>query len=186
MNCKDYQNLILESFGKNIIQEELEKHLQDCAECRKFKNELGTLSVKLGGDELFSLEQFEVEQMVKRVDAQIDDIETDKEFKSTPMWKYFVPVAAAIFLVLGIAFVGNIIQMFDSSGGVAENEFNEDTVIALIDINDIEDYSNISIEEFMPDFSNQNRDISDEALENDLTEDEYQYLVENFNIGEII
>lgn len=186
MNCNDYQNRLLESFGEKILPEDLEKHLKECKDCITFRDELTTISGNIGSDELFRLGDIEVERMAEKIDSRIDRIELEKETKAIPMWKYFVPVAAAIFLVLGIASVGNFIQMFDDGSEVATKNIIDDSIFVIIGNNDIEDYSGISIDDLILDYTSQDNFISDAILTEDLTEEKYQYLEENFDIGEIL
>ena len=186
MNCKDIQDTLLENFGVFDISEDIKNHLRECESCRAYYSELENLHKRMGTDNTFKLDEHQITNITEQINEKIDTLEVEKETKATPMWKYFVPVAAGLVLVLGLALVGNLIHWFENGNGLAMNDDYTDSVMVVISQTDLEDYSGIEIDNILTEYSSQDDVVGEVLLIDDLTEEEYQYLEANLNIGDIL
>ena len=185
MKCDLIKDKLLESFGNTKLSSELRNHLNECTECRQYYQELLSITEDIGGEDNFNLTQAEREQFVAKVDEKIDQHELRKVTDITPKWKSYVPVAAAIVMILGIALVSQLSYLFDSSDRINITE-NHDSLWINIDKTEIEFVNNDNYENVLIDYSSIDNSVSDEWILDDVTEEEYQYLLDNFDIGEII
>lgn len=185
MNCNEVKDLIFESFGVQENNETLQKHLSSCEDCRKLYETLAAQAQDFGTDKNFELNQSEQANLLEKINADIDRQEIDKAVNITPAWKSYVPMAAAILLVLGVGFISQLIFKFGSGTDTATNQNDRVAYVGLTD-EDITEIKSIELDEFVDQYSSQ-YDIDDEInMLDDLSEEEYQYLNENLDIGEIL
>lgn len=180
MNCHEIKEYLLENFGEKTIPAEVEQHIQTCAECREYHEELTRMLDDIGNDSTFYPNSDIVSQAVEAVDKQIDQSELKKSDASTPIWKTFVPVAAALIVVLGTAMV---MQMIPGGDDGTTALSTGDTTIAMVDEIDI---TAIDVETVLETTSDPYLNYSGTVLSDDLTEEEYEYLAENFDVGELL
>lgn len=181
MNCDKMKNIILESFGDEQISAELKEHLDSCPECKAYFNELNALSGFAGSDEDFGLAPGEVDQMVEEIDHKINQLAPHK--KTTPIWRYYIPVAAAVVLMLGISWMGGL---FSGGGNIANNHLTDSILVAINDTDIANDVTGSDLNILIGDYSNGVTTISADQVVDELTEEEYEYLAQNFDIGDIL
>ena len=185
MNCNEVKDLIFESFGVQENNEALQKHLSSCEDCRKLYETLSSQAQKFGTDKNFELSESEQANLLEKINADIDQHELNKVIKVEPAWKSYVPMAAAILLVLGVGFISQLIFKFGNGTETATNQDERVSYVALT-VEDVTEIKSIELDEFVDQYSSQ-YDIDDEInMLDDLSEEEYQYLNENLDIGEIL
>jgi predicted anti-sigma-YlaC factor YlaD len=185
MKCDLIKDKLLESFGNTELTSDLINHLNECTECRQYYQELLSITDSIRFEEDFYLTQAERERFVAEVDKKIDQHELSKVTDITPKWKSYVPVAAAIVMILGIALVSQLSYLFDSSD---QNNItdNNDSLWINIDKSEIEFVNNDNYENVLIDYSSVENSVSNDWIIDDVTEEEYQYMLDNFDIGEIL
>lgn len=182
MNCKKYEQELFESFGINSFSSELLTHINTCDSCKDIFDNLQAVSTTIGSDELF----FEPDEIVaKRVEAvnnKIDQLELSKVVDVKSRWKSYVPMAAALFLVLGVGLLTKVLLQFDTSTQTAENTNSE----YLLNDADTKLLSEVDFSEFVDDYTSEFGLDNDLNMLDDISEEEYKYLEKNLNIGEIL
>lgn len=182
MSCQQYQDEMLLLVGADPLPDELQRHLNSCPSCRAFWSELTSLADAVGNDKDFFLDQATIESAVGSVDRKIDQLELKKVTDMRSAWFSYVPAAAAVVLLVGLSFAVYMLGWFGSNGELADSAV-EDTLLAggaadVIDETDL-DYilGGMAVD----------RSVStSEILYEDLTDDELQYLEDNFDIGDIL
>jgi len=188
MNCSHFQDQMLLLFGQKQLPEELHSHLAECPLCRAVWEELTGVSEKLGGDDLFFPNDSQVEQWVSKVDTAIEKIERDNVPIVTRIrkgWYERVPIAAAAALVLGFA-IGTYMAgrtAFDTGG--AEVAFSINGVAGLYEGGD-EELQESTVGSLIYDFTAQHSYEASEWLLDDLTEEELDFLENNFDVGDLL
>jgi len=188
MNCSHFQDRMLLMFGQKQLPEELQSHLAECPSCRAVWEELTAVSEKLGGDDLFRPDDLQVERLASRVDTAIEKIERDNVPVMTRIrkgWYERIPVAAAAALVLGIA-IGTYMAgrtAFDT--GSAEIASDITGVTGLYEGGDEELQEN-TVGSLIYDFTAQHSYEASEWLLDDLTEEELDFLENNFDVGDLL
>jgi hypothetical protein len=185
MKCDLIKDKILEYFGASELPDEIKEHLNQCPECRQFYQEMMSVSAEISQEENYYLTQKEQEQFIAKIDKKIDQHELRKVTDITPRWKSYVPVAAAIVMILGIALVSQLANLFSGSDQINVVE-NNDSLWIDIDQSDIEFVNNENYENVLIDYSSVDNSVNSEWIIENVTEEEYQYILDNFDIGEIL
>ena len=188
MNCSHFQDQMLLLFGQKQLPEELQSHLAECPSCWDFWEELTGMNEKLGGDDLFFPNDAQAEQLASEVDTVIEKIERDNVPVVTRIrkgWYERVPIAAAAALVLGIA-IGTYLAgrtAFDTGG--AEIASGITSVASLYEVGN-EELQESTVGSLIYDFTAQHSYEASEWLLNDLTEEELDFLENNFDVGDLL
>ncbi len=184
MNCPYIQDELLLNVGSEVLPDNLQAHLDACSDCRAFWTELCSATRTVGSDEDFFLDQSTIETQVANVDRRIDELELGKVTDVRSAWRSFVPAAAAVVLLVGLSSAVYMMGWF-GSGPVLTDRPVEDTLMAqapnvmdIIDENDI-DY-------ILYEFAADRNASTSELLMEDLTEEELEYLENNFDVGELL
>lgn len=181
MNCEQYKNLILESFGDENITSELKEHLNSCPECNAYYNELNALAGFAGSDDDFALAPNEIDRMVDKINSEIDQQQTTA--KTTSFWRYYVPVAAAVVLMFGISWKAGF---FNANDNTSDNRLR-DSLALVINETDIEnDLTGDDLNILIGDYSNGVTTFKADQVVDELTEEEYEYLAQNLDMGDIL
>ena len=174
MNCDRVQEELLLLFGSPLIPNELQEHIEQCEQCRRFHEELSGLSRNMPDDDLFYPTRQEAEKIQKRVESGI----ASRSIFSSPR---VLAVAASVFLVLGVSYIS---FRGGDSGGPGDNK-TEDTIRAQsgdmeteLDAESIEIlFENVASDPYRGGY---------ELLLQELTDEELDYLEQNLNAGELL
>lgn len=185
MSCKKYEQELFESFGLDSLSSGLQAHINICTSCKEIYNNLQSVSSEIGSDELFYESDEIVAKRVEAVNDKIDQLELSKVVDVTSRWKAYVPMVAALFLVLGVGLITKFLLQFDDSIHTADNSVTELMFVSLTDA-DTKSLTEIDFAEFVDDYTSEFGLDNELHLIDDLSEEEYKYLEENLNIGEIL
>ena len=188
MNCSHFQDQMLLLFGQKQLPKELHSHLAGCPSCQTVWEEMTGVSEKLGGDDLFYPNDVQVEQLASEVDVTVEKMERSRSRVMTrirEVWYQHVPVAAAAALVLGIA-IGTFMAgrtAFDNGGAEVASGFTD--VTGLYEGSE-EELSESAVGALIYDFTAQHSYDASEWLLYDLTEEELDFLENNFDVGDML
>lgn len=188
MNCSHFRDQMLLLFGRKQPPEELRAHIADCPSCRAVWEELTGVSEKLGGDDLFRPDDLQVEGLASRVDTAIEKMGRDNVPVATwirRLWHERVPVAAAAALVLGIAIGTYMAGRTALESPVAEFAFEGTDIVSLYEGADV-DLDEGTVDALIREFTAQHGYEAGEWLLDDLTQEELDYLEENFDVGDLL
>ncbi|MFZ5981473.1 MAG: anti-sigma factor family protein [Candidatus Zixiibacteriota bacterium] len=191
MNCRKFKEELLLSFGGDNLPEELQRHIEECDECRREYEELRAISASLGDDLDFYPDDITAELLTRQVTKKL--VTPLKVSGQRFSWYSVVGVAASVVLVVGIAYFGNFfnsLPIYEGNPRLNSLEMEllntgRSDMTAAVD----ESYYEISDEEFnilINDFTAGRTYEAAGQLLNDLSEDEYRYLEENFNVGDML
>ncbi len=187
MNCHEIQEMILLHFGHELPNE-VRDHLERCPDCRTFFEELAAEEEQLGTDELFYPDDEQVERMATQIEVLISSSDSEKSGFEKPqrgIWRRYLPVAAAAVLVLGLIWGAyqSGIRFFSAPGDSSTVDS-----IAWVSQNGGEktELDENTIEALLYDFTTQNSYEASEWLLDDLTEEELQYLENNFDVRDLL
>ncbi|UCG60756.1 MAG: hypothetical protein JSV52_10510 [Candidatus Zixiibacteriota bacterium] len=185
MNCQNIQDELLLMAGTERLPDDVQRHLDTCPECRDYWLDLTTTTENLGSEEDFYLDKTELESSIARVEERIDRLELEKVTDVRSAWLSHVPAAAAVVLLLGISFMAYMLGWF-SNGEDPSTAGSQDTVWLSLENGDIDAIEESSIDYVMYRSATMNQTTSGELFYENLTEEELQYLEENFDVGEIL
>ncbi len=185
MNCQNIKDELLLMAGGGSLPDDIQKHVDGCAECRAFWLELTAMAGNLGSDEDFYLDETELESSIARVEQRIDQLELNKVTDVRSAWLSYVPAAAAVVLLLGISFLAYMMGWFSSGDpGIADK--SSDTALWGLENGDMDIIEESSIDYVMYQSATLNYAAPGTLLYEDITEEELEYLDENFDVGEIL
>ena len=184
MNCEKCQNEIFELIGNQTLSAEAQAHCAACADCQKLVDDLKSVTGEFGSDQLFYSDQVEIDKSVELVNQRIDEHEMSKVVDISARWKKYVPVAAAILLVIGIGLISQVVSIFDDRPQIADTN-------GIIDFVKLDDYETkqlgeMDFSEFVDEYSSEYGLSEGMQMIDDITEEEFKYLEEQINIMEIL
>lgn len=184
MNCEQIKIDLLESFGEENISAELKEHLDSCSECNAYYHELIALSEFTGSDEDFVLTNQEIDEMVETVDQKINQSEVVANgTKSQTLWRYYLPVAAAVVLVFGLSWMGGL---FSGRGTISDSNLADTIMIASNNTETTENVTGADLAYLINDYSSGVSSADADLVVEEITDEEYEYLAQNFDIGDIL
>lgn len=187
MNCEQVQELLELQFGSHDLPDELSEHLRDCAICEAYQNELAELEQQFGSDADFVLSEDELNFAVGAVERRTSR-SADTNINSLTWFRPLLRVAAVLLVAItfygtyqfgleqGTTDLSDTAAAVNSNGGSImsfyldndEVEIDETMITVLID-----NYSDGYLE-------------SGEVLLGDITAEELEYLLDNFEVGELL
>lgn len=185
MKCEKIKELLLENIEISEMPDDFKKHLNECTDCREYYQELLNIRNDIFEEEDFYLSQEERERFIIELDQKIDQHELRKVTDISPRWKTYIPVVAAVVMILGVALVSRIPNLFNDSNQINKTE-NNDGFWIKIDKKEVEFVNTDNFENILIDYSSIENSINNEWMIDNVTEEEYQYLIDNFDIGEIL
>ncbi len=185
MTCVETQERLYENAGRAKLPADLKAHVISCDSCRAVWDDLRDLSM-LADESPFLPTEAETERLVAAIYRRIDSQQRGK-VAILPSWlQRLAPLAAAAALVAVMAISGDYVTEREAA--------YHDSLAASAD--DIELYSSAvvsdddldinTIESLIEDYTAHPASEPSSALLKDLTEDELQYLTENFDVGELL
>lgn len=185
MNCEQIQNELLLYIGGYELPNDLREHLDSCSECRAFWTELSSVASGLGGDSDFYLDDAELESSVNRVDERIDSLELEKVIDVRSAWRSYVPAAAAVVLLVGMSLIIYTAGWLGGNGGQAVLPV-EDSLLVTVGNGDIDVLNQTDFEYLLYQVSIDGRTATSGDLYDGITDQELEYLEQNFDVGEIL
>ncbi len=185
MSCEKFELELFESFGSGEFSFELQAHLKNCSACQAIQQNLQSVSTEIGSDELFFETDATVNKRVEEVNSKIDQLELSKVVDVSSRWKAYVPMAAALVLVFGVGLITKVALQFVDTPETAEISQVEMLFVSLTD-EDTQSLTEIEFSEFVDDYTTEYTLDNELKMLDEMTEEEYKYLEENLNIGEIL
>ena len=179
MNCQQIKDELMLLVGSDQVPDDLQKHLDTCDDCRKFWSELVSLTEGLGADDEFRLDRATIEAAVSNIDRRIDLRELDRVVEVGASWKAWVPAAAAMFLLVGISLIVYMVGGFGDRNGKAELPTKDSTWV-IVENGELDALDENAVAYIL------HQSASYEMLGEDLTDEELEYLENNFDVGDIL
>lgn len=194
MNCMYFRDQMRLCFGDRELPEDVAEHVRQCPACHAFREELKALATSLPDDMAFYPDSGDADILTNRVE-QIIDSTAGSPIRSVSRFSWLIPevdwtralsAAAAIVLFVGVGIVSYMYGLSDSVKQATEkiNE-GESTSVVLAEIESGEP-DQATIKALMYDFTSSQFTEADERLLDDITEEEYEHLKNNFDVGDIL
>jgi len=190
MNCEQAKERLDLAFGLSELGEDLTAHLDGCPDCAAYWSEIRSLVRVLPADEDFFPSDEDRAMAVEGVLAELGPDRAPGLLARlrrwwTVSWNWRpVPVAATACVALLAALV--LIQP-NPAPSLGESEVT--TALLLTSEADLEAYSEMEESDFeslLEAYNTRLGGLPSEGLLDDLTEDEYEYLLNSFDVGEIL
>ncbi|MFH2036234.1 MAG: hypothetical protein ABIJ45_07525 [Candidatus Zixiibacteriota bacterium] len=182
MNCNEFKNSLDERFGDIVLTESENEHLKNCPECREYYNGTMELNNCLSGFTVESASPIEFALMNEKLDRRIDRF-VNRAFGFYRFGVRYGVAISAVVLVMFVSMIPNLSQLpqnYDSSLVPQYSYFETQTVDEDATLDD--DYIGLVINNY----SANNGYNSSNILIGDIEEAEYEYLMENLNVGDIL
>lgn len=200
MSCSNYQDELLLCAGREQLPEDLQDHLNRCASCRAFWAELQTALTKLGCDDDLVPDNLNVDEFVSGVCERIELIPPRQGFESRTQtksaevtwigWHRYLSAAAGILLVAGITLIGSWqskglrVQVSDDVQVTTESDAS--TAILTLYEGEVDQFDEDMLDIILYDFGDKGFFEASELLLYDLSDEELQFLEDNFDVGDIL
>jgi hypothetical protein len=183
--CRD--ELLLYLNHAEVLTPVLRQHLGVCEECHRYYRELGEINRRLGDDASFLPDDLDEEQFVAAVERGIAGMPPPRVVVS--VWRRYLPAVAAILMVFGITLLGSREMRIDySHDGAARNQALSESgsLLCTLYATEVDDFDDEVLDLILSDFAAKAYFEAGERLLDDLSEEELQYLEENFDVGDIL
>lgn len=185
MNCREIQDELLLLIGQEALPDEIQQHLEQCADCRQLWSELKQQAKAVGSDEDFYVDDATVAHLTAQVDERIDKLELTKVTSISSAWKTHIPAAAAVLIMVGISFTVYLTGWLGGDGQQADVPQSGEPLIVVAE-DEVEDIAQEELSDMLGGFFIDGDQAVQAVLQDDLTEIEYEYLDENFDVGDIL
>jgi len=195
MNCHDCRQEVLLAFGlqsESELSESVRDHVESCAECRAFFREQQELAAMMPAETDFHLSDEELSASLAAVEERLDSESTggwitdiSRRIARVPVWSRALPVAASIVLVF---LMGVLTQKSFGPSLTVVNEVtvsSADPLYIYSDI-DLDSYGDYAAEAMNWSLSSQYQTTATDQVVEDISDEEYEYLVNNLDVGDIL
>lgn len=181
MNCSKFKNNLAEKLGELILTEAEQQHIQDCHDCADYYRELHLLEGGLSALRIEPISTTESAVFQYKLDNKIDNY-INRVFG---FYRFGVRYGVALSAVILLMFVSIIPQFsnmeYQDDADQAQYTYIYYEYTAGSDQID-EEYIDIVID----DFSDLNGYNAGEMIIGELDDDEFEYLIENINVGDML
>ena len=176
---------ILEHFGDENLPDELQRAVDSDPELGHEWQALRALDALMPGEEEFFLPPAEIEALCLRVERQIDSAPpelTSIPWHITPIWRRSLAIAATVVFIVGGSLMIDRLRQFDQSDPSDSSVQMPAETVATEEI----EVSQPMYDALLLDYTNRASAEPALLLLEDLTEDEYEYLNNNFDVEELL
>ncbi len=185
MICEKVQAELALYFGQSELPDWIREHLDTCPDCAALFAEQQALAEGVAQDSDFYLNDDDLDKSVAAVDDAIDAFEMDKVTRTVPLWRNYVPAVAALVIIVGLSLTLSMSDLFHRSALQTEVTTG-DSALVLLDNGDQAYLEETDLQGLLEDFTIERYWQASEQLIDDLTEEEFEYLANNIDVGEIL
>lgn len=193
MTCAECKQRLEQSFGQTQLETTLDGHLNDCAECRNYWEQLARLADDLPDDAAFAFNANTIDGLVQAVDRTIglsNDTAPNAKRESHDLspWTLMklLPAAAALLVVVGVGFGGYFVGRTNLNPAMTTIDQSAATLFGSTDANDYDEPDDPTFEVLLSDFAADRPYDASEKLLDDITNEEMEYLTQNFDVGDLL
>ncbi len=184
MDCGRFKNKITQSVGSLILENDEKIHLEQCDQCRNLYEEYINLEKELSGLTIEPLSAVEFALMQQKIDNNINRYNR----RAISFYNLFTRYGAGLVAV-GFLFFVSLWSGFEYGVYYSENDGQSETyyLAEYEDENSSEDetINDEYIDLLLYDYTQNNGYNSGDLLLGDLTVDEFDYLENNLDLGDI-
>ena len=193
MNCSDFQDKLALYFGQEELPESLAAHLRQCASCRSLWEEMNSLARVLPDDAAFHPDERSTELLVSQVENALTESAVAlpkrgswlQKLDLATRWQRALPAAAAVALVVAVGWMSYLSGLSTGVDQAAQKP-TADTFDILLADSELEEPDSLTLDALLEDFAaGQHLDIGERLLD-DISEEEFEYLNNSFDIGDIL
>lgn len=193
MTCTECKQRLEQNFGQTQLESTLDGHLNDCAECRNYWEQLARLADDLPDDAAFAVDADTIDRLVQAVDRTID-LSNDtapnakRESYDVSPWTLMklLPAAAALLVVAGVGFGGYFVGRTNFDPAITTIVQPVVTQFGTTDESDYDEPDDPTFEVLLSDFAADRPYDASEKLLDDITNEEMEYLAQNFDVGDLL
>ncbi|MDH3890867.1 MAG: hypothetical protein OEV49_07255 [candidate division Zixibacteria bacterium] len=193
MTCDEYRQQLEQSFGQTRLETSVLEHLKSCAECRRYWQQLAGLAEDIPDDQAFAIDAATVDRLVQKVDGVINlsngtaSLAPSDSRESSP-WSLLklLPAAAALLVVVGVGVGGYFVGRTDLDPPTATNDQADATLSGLVDESDYDEPDEPTYDILLSAFTTDRPYDASEKLLDDITDEEMEYLTQNFDVGDLL
>ncbi|RKX28800.1 MAG: hypothetical protein DRP47_03365 [Candidatus Zixiibacteriota bacterium] len=185
MNCRKAQEELYEHLGQQKLPDYLEEHITQCDDCRALWQELCQFGSMLGSDESFYIDPVEIDEMTQQIEQRIDNATPQNVPLFNRIIQFALPVAASLLFLFGISRLTNNPLTSYSDQEPTLYQISEWSDLTYGNDDDIE-FDAITFNLLLRDYTSGVETASGEALLDDLTDDEFEYLKDNLDMGDLL
>lgn len=193
MTCIEYRHQLEQSFGQRQLEAGAAEHLNNCAECREYWEQLTSLAEDLPDDANFSVDADTIDTLVQSVDRTIDLSDDTAQTARTDSHDFspwtlikLLPAAAAVLVVVGVGIGGYFVGRTDLDSTTAINDQPAAMLLGSTDESDYDEPDELTYEVLLSDFATDRPYDASEKLLDDITDEEMEYLTQNFDVGDLL
>lgn len=193
MTCTECRQQLEQSFGQIQLEATLVEHLGGCAECREYWEQLARLAEDIPDNTAFTFDTDTIDRLVRTVDRAIDQANGTTPFAKqdaheVSRWNLMrlAPAAAAVLLVAGVGLGGYFVGRTNFDPAITTIVQPVATGLSSTDESDYDEPDDPTFEVLLSDFAADRPYDASEKLLDDITDEEMEYLAQNFDVGDLL
>jgi predicted anti-sigma-YlaC factor YlaD len=179
MNCGLCQQELSDLFGRSRLPQQITDHIDTCPDCREVYDEMVLLSERMGANTDFTPDRDRLKQLVANVEQAIVSIRGQNSNNS--FRNRFLAIAASVILMFGVASISYRLGTISGNKKIVTTEGGSRQGIGMPDEEETLDETTISI--LLDDYIFETGYEACELLLDDLTDEEFDYLKKNLDVG---
>jgi len=180
VDCSKVQEELLHRFPATDLEPAVEEHLAHCHECRRIRVEMMTLGDAMGSDEDFYPDTYQAHLVQEQVEKAIERPRITKLNLYRP-----VAIAASVVLIVSVSLISLMMSGNDSSK-IMSPMLVADSVEYLSTQVASGELDQSTLEEVFRDFTSNYGYQASDLLLDDISEEELQYLEDNFDVKDLL
>lgn len=192
MTCTECREQLELSFGQTVPDAGTIQHLNSCAGCSMYWEQLVALAQDLSGDAQFSVDNTAIDKLVQEVEDAIQppmDMASITQQKSDKVstWNLMrlLPAAAAVLLVVGVGVGGYLVGRTDRDINTTSS-YSTTLLPSTDDETAYDEPDDPTFAVLLSDFAADRPYDASEKLLDDITDEEMEYLAQNFDVGDLL
>ena len=183
---QDTKDRLLEHFGDTDLPDDLTAILKTNPEARAFWDELHALDQGMPEDDAFYLDGADFDTLLERIETEIDTTVEQKHLRAISRPWYQAAAAAASIALMAVAVMLALDVQNPASNTALLTTTTSVTTAADSDSITLIEPNESTTAALISDFASRQSVEASEWLLDDLTDEEFEYLQENFQVGDLL
>lgn len=185
MDCREFHEELDLRFPSLDLSDKEKLHLKGCASCQQHWRRLQTMTGTLGSEEDFYWGDSEVERLIGAVNSRIND-SAPQERAYRFRLRRLIPLAAAVILIMSVSLISLFLNNDTPGDKSLYDKFNSDSFYTLLEDPNSAELDEGTVEMLLKDLTSGHAMNAGELLLDDLTLEEFDYLMDNYDVRELL
>jgi hypothetical protein len=181
-NCEQIKNILRGQFGRPVLDEKENEHIQNCPDCRKYYDELKQLENNIKETSFEPLRATEFALVQDSLEKNINHYLN----RAIGFYRFMIRYGTSLATVLLLFFVSIISNFDDVHYPYEESSVSNELFSYISQSNEEDALDDDYFDLLFFDYVQEHGVYSSELLLGDLYDEEYEYLTKKINVGDML